>query len=76
VKGLYLGVQFDVLGKGHYGWAQFTIKCTSNYVWLRAVLTGYAYETRPDTSIMAGQTQTSEGFTRPPYARARPPTMQ
>jgi hypothetical protein len=47
----YLGVQFQIKGKTHFGWARF--KNSSPY---GATLTGYAYETVAGKSIVAGPT--------------------
>jgi hypothetical protein len=47
----YLGLEFQLDGKAHFGWARLT-------VWPNGMaLTGYAYETTPGKSILAGQTQ-------------------
>ena len=50
----YLGLKFLIGGETHYGWARFsvTVKGTS----IVGTLTGYAYETLPDTPIIAGKT--------------------
>jgi len=50
----YLGLTFLIDGETHYGWARFsvTVKGTS----IVGTLTGYAYETLPDTPIIAGKT--------------------
>jgi hypothetical protein len=45
----YLGVKFRIKGKMHFGWARF--KNSSAY---GATLTGFAYETVPGKSIIAG----------------------
>jgi hypothetical protein len=52
----YLGLQFQIAGKTHYGWARLTVKVVKAKLRIEAVLTGYAYETNPDTSIIAGKT--------------------
>jgi len=45
----YLALKFVVSGAIHYGWARLTVKgCCS------AMLTGYAYETIPNKSILTG----------------------
>lgn len=49
----YLGVQFKIDGKTHYGWARLIVKCSGINV--TATLTGYAYETVADKAIVAGQ---------------------
>lgn len=49
----YLGFQFLINGKLHYGWARMSVSMRRN----RIVLTGYAYETIPNHKILEGQTQ-------------------
>jgi len=51
-KDHYLGLKFLINGQLHYGWARLTT--TGGWPHL-AVLTGYAYETIPGKSIIAGQ---------------------
>jgi hypothetical protein len=48
----YLGVEFQISGKTHFGWARFRDSSDKG-----ATLTGYAYETIPGKSIIAGQTK-------------------
>jgi len=51
-KDHYLGLKFLIDGRLHYGWARLT----TTGGWPRlALLTGYAYETIPGKSIIAGQ---------------------
>lgn len=45
----YLGVEFVIDGKSHYGWARFNVGALAS-----AVITGYAYETVPNKAIRAG----------------------
>lgn len=52
----YLGVKFSIGGKAHYGWARLTVHTASDPAHLTATLTGYAYETIPNKTIIAGQT--------------------
>jgi hypothetical protein len=48
----YLGFKFLIGGKTHYGWARLSV---TNH--LRDILlTGYAYETEPNTPILEGHT--------------------
>ena len=56
VKNRYLGLMFPILGKTHYGWARLSVEVSRKPFSARAILTGYAYETIPNKSIMAGQT--------------------
>jgi hypothetical protein len=53
VKDRYLGFKFQIDGETHYGWARLSVGGTEP---LAAKLTGYAYETIPDTPIVAGKT--------------------
>jgi hypothetical protein len=53
VKNRYLGLQFVIKGKKHFGWARLSVS-RAPYV---AALTGYAYETIPNKPIIAGKTQ-------------------
>jgi hypothetical protein len=48
----YLGVEFQISGKTHFGWARFRDSSDKG-----ATLTGYAYETIPGKSIIAGRTK-------------------
>ncbi len=48
----YLGLKFVIAGQTHYGWARLSVGD-----WLgggKVVLTGYAYETTPNTNIIEG----------------------
>jgi hypothetical protein len=53
VKNRYLGLQFVIKGKKHFGWARLSVS-RAPYV---AALTGYAYETIANKPIVAGKTQ-------------------
>jgi hypothetical protein len=55
VTNRYLGLKFAIKGAIHYGWARLTVKINGIYV--NAVLAGYAYETIPNKSIIAGRTK-------------------
>jgi hypothetical protein len=52
-RNCYLGIQFQIDGATHYGWARLN---TSFYRRGRidALLTGYAYEAQPNKAILAG----------------------
>lgn len=52
----YLGLEFRIDGRAHYGWARLTVKLVNQGYRYVAELTGYAYETEPDTPIVAGKT--------------------
>jgi len=60
VSGRYLGLQFQINGETHYGWARLTVTFHGGAPNVRsweAHLTGYAYETIANQPINAGQTQ-------------------
>ena len=57
----YLGVKFEIDGKTHYGWARMIVKVAG--VNITATLTGYAYETIPNKTIIAGKKSDSEEST-------------
>ena len=52
VSNRYLGFKFLINGQVHYGWARMSV---SKYV-RNVELTGYAYETTPNVSIIEGST--------------------
>ncbi|HWY54324.1 MAG TPA: hypothetical protein VNZ03_07665 [Terriglobales bacterium] len=56
-KEAYLGLQFKVSGKTHYGWARLRVITQQTEPFIRATLTGYAYETIPNKAIIAGRTK-------------------
>ena len=60
----YLGLKFTVKGKTHYGWARLNLTYGLQQG-ITATLTGYAYETIPDKSIIAGATKGPKDGTRP-----------
>jgi hypothetical protein len=53
VKQAYLGLKFVIRGKVHFGWARVRVKVGIGTS-IAATLTGYAYETVPHKSIVAG----------------------
>ncbi len=53
-KDRYLGLEFFIEGKVHFGWARLNVSCPGTDV--IATLTGYAYETIPNKPIIAGKT--------------------
>jgi hypothetical protein len=53
----YLGLKFSINGKTHYGWARVNVTVTYGATY--AILTGYAYETAPNTPIVTGKTKGS-----------------
>ncbi len=50
----YLGLKFQINGETHFGWARMTVDFRL-FKPLKSVLTGYAYQTQPNTPIIAGQ---------------------
>ena len=52
----YLGVKFTIKGKVHFGWARLTVKVLGG-AFIKATLTGYAYETIANKPIIAGRTK-------------------
>jgi hypothetical protein len=62
VHSRYLGLQFQINGETHFGWARLNVKfhggLPGGRIW-EAQLTGYAYETVARKSIQAGQTRGS-----------------
>jgi hypothetical protein len=55
LKDRYLGLKFMINGKVHFGWARVTV--TTSGKDFTATLTGYAYETIANKSIIAGKTK-------------------
>jgi len=49
----YLGLKFMIGGAEHFGWARLNVSCNGPAV--NARLTGYAYETVPNQSILTGK---------------------
>jgi hypothetical protein len=62
---LYVGLQFNIAGQRHYGWARLNVTIpfgsgNLQYPPITAQLTGYAYETVANKPILAGQTSGSD----------------
>jgi hypothetical protein len=55
VKNRYLGLKFQIKGKTHFGWARLTVRF--NHRQWDSTLTGYAYETVANKSIITGKTK-------------------
>lgn len=67
VKNRYLGLQFSIKGKVHYGWARLNVRYVGQqFRNQQATLTGYAYETIPNKAIITGKTKGSGVITMPP----------
>jgi hypothetical protein len=58
----FLGLKFFIVGEVHFGWARLTVSANEHQEKVTATLTGYAYETVPNTPIETGQTS-EEGRT-------------
>jgi hypothetical protein len=56
VSNRYLGLKFNIKGKAHFGWLRLTVRL-SGQARITATLTGYAYETIPGKTIIAGATK-------------------
>ena len=52
----YLGVRFLIDGETHYGWARLQLHYNFETRQIDVLMTGYAYETQPNTLIRAGDT--------------------
>jgi hypothetical protein len=59
LKNGYLGLKFILSGKVHYGWARVSLTVKNNRL-NTATLTGYAFETIPNKSIIVGKTRGPE----------------
>ena len=53
----YLGLKFVINGQTHFGWARIKVQIVGETI--KAVLTGYAYETIAGKAIVTGQTHAS-----------------
>jgi len=55
----YLGIRFQIDGEIHYGWIRLTVTTSTQLHGpvMSAEITEYAYETVPNASIYAGQTE-------------------
>jgi hypothetical protein len=62
VKNRYLGLEFKIKGEAHFGWARLSATIPP----IRAVLTGYAYETIPNKPIITGKTKGPDVITLEP----------
>ena len=51
----YLGFKFVIQGETHFGWARLDVSCPYYSGTVTATLTGYAYETVPDRTIVTGK---------------------
>jgi hypothetical protein len=62
IKNRFLGMQFMIKGKKHFGWARLSVTTAPYHV----LLTGYAYETVPNKPIVAGKTDDAEEVSATP----------
>jgi len=70
IKNRYLGLKFVINGQVHYGWARLNVELRpAEQTGVRAVLTGYAYETVVNKPILTGKT------TGPDVASPQPATL-
>jgi hypothetical protein len=68
VKNKYLGLEFYIKGKVHYGWARLNVNVNNVP---NARLTGYAYETIPNKPVITGQTKRPDVTTVQPGSLGR-----
>jgi hypothetical protein len=63
VKNRYLGLEFKIKGKTHFGWARLNVSCKSGPMGgqVKATLTGYAYETIAGKTLLTGQKKDDAG---------------
>jgi hypothetical protein len=62
VNNRYLGLKFQIKGKTHFGWARLSVHALGG-AFVRATLTGYAYETVANKRIIAGRTNSDSDDT-------------
>jgi hypothetical protein len=76
VRNRYLGLDFNIEGKKHFGWARLSVTVTKGRrPEFTAILTGYAYETIPNKPIITGRTTAPEdGAFEAPNASVTAPT--
>src|SRR5262249_35458894 len=58
VNNRYMGVKFQIAGHVHFGWVRLSVQVLENPVRIKALLTGYAYETvarKPITADATGE---------------------
>lgn len=65
VSNRYLGLRIQIAGQIHYGWARFNVQVLGHPVRIKALLTGYAYETDSGKAIVAGDTGGAEAEVTP-----------
>jgi hypothetical protein len=56
VRDRYIGMRFNIGLQTHYGWIRVSVQIANpKKPGFKAIITGYAYETEPNTPIIAGQ---------------------
>jgi hypothetical protein len=76
-KGLkhhYLGLEFLINGKVHYGWARISVAISGKT--FTTYLNGYAFENIPGKPIVAGQTKGPDENVERPDAALTAPTAK
>jgi hypothetical protein len=71
----FLGLKFFINGEVHFGWARLTVTANEHQEKVTATLTGYAYETAPNTPLTTGQIMTSHIKAGQTRGNARHPTL-
>lgn len=69
----FLGVRFRIRGEDHYGWVRMSIRLYPIKHSIEALMTGYAYETQPNTPIRAGDTGQNDSGDGPTSQLTFPP---
>jgi hypothetical protein len=69
----FLGLRFVINGQDHFGWARLSV--SSSNCAIRAILTGYAYETEPNQPIHAGQIREDAGASEARIEAAAPASL-
>lgn len=64
----YLGVEFQIGGKPHYGWIRISLTCGKGQI--VGTISGYAYETRAGYDIAAGQLRSTAASTKEAIEKA------
>jgi len=65
VNNRYLALKIKIKGETHYGWARLRVVAKAGTFFLQTTLTGYAYETIPNKSIIAGATKGPDDGAQP-----------
>jgi hypothetical protein len=69
VKSRYLGLEFLIKGKVHYGWARLSVSTRPGDI--QGTLTGYAYENVANKPIVTGKTKGPDVITIEPASLGR-----